>query len=114
VAALVVAMIVVYVSVQLGRRSVAALLDSAPPGLAAKIERAVRAVPGVLDCHRVRVRTAGPQLFVDIHVVMDGALSLEETHALSSQIEEIIAGVAPGADVMVHAEPPSEAQPRSE
>ncbi|HVO71227.1 MAG TPA: cation diffusion facilitator family transporter, partial [Aggregatilineaceae bacterium] len=90
VAALVVAMIVVYVSVQLGRRSVAALLDSAPPGLAAKIERAVRAVPGVLDCHRVRVRTAGPQLFVDIHVVMDGALSLEETHALSSQIEEII------------------------
>jgi cation diffusion facilitator family transporter len=114
VAALVVAVIVIYVSIQLGRRSVAALLDSAPPGLAAKIERAVRAVPGVLDRHRVRVRTAGPQLFVDIHVVMDGALSLEATHTLSNQIEEIIAGVAPGADVTVHAEPPSEAQPQSE
>jgi divalent metal cation (Fe/Co/Zn/Cd) transporter len=101
------------VSIPLGRRSVSALLDSAPPGLSAEIERAVKAVPGVLDCHRLRVRTAGPQLFVDVHVVMDGTLPLEAAHALSSQIEDVIAHVAPGADVTVHAEPPSEAQPQS-
>jgi len=112
VAALVVALIVIVVSFRLGRRSVSALLDSAPPGLAAEIERAVRAVPGVLDCHQLRVRTAGPQLFVDVHVVMEGTLPLEAADRLDSQIEENIRRVAPGADVTVHAEPPSEAQPQ--
>lgn len=108
VAALVVAVIVIYVSVQLGRRSVSALLDTAPDGLADQVERATEAVPGVLDCHQVRVRTAGPQMFIDIHIATDGGQSLEQAHALSSAVEQAVKQVAPGADVTVHVEPESE------
>lgn len=105
VAALIVALIVIVVSYQLGRRSISALLDAAPDGLAENIERTVEAIPGVLDCHRVRVRTAGPQTFVDIHVVMDGTLPLEKAHQLTEQIEKAVQQIASGADVTVHPEP---------
>jgi cation diffusion facilitator family transporter len=54
VAALGVALIVIYVSIELGVRTIHGLLDQAPKGLAEEIEKAVEAIPGVLDCHQVR------------------------------------------------------------
>lgn len=105
VAALIVALIVIVVSFQLGKRSVAALLDTAPEGLAERIKRTTEAIPGVADCHQVRVRPSGPHLFIDIHAVMDGNLPLDDAHALTEAIEEAIQELAPDADVTVHPEP---------
>jgi cation diffusion facilitator family transporter len=105
VAALGVALIVIVVSLQLGRRAVEALLDTAPTGLAAQIESTVEALPEVAACHQVRVRSSGPQLFVDVHAVMDSKQSLDDAHALTEVIEDIIRELAPGADVTVHPEP---------
>ena len=105
VAALGVSMIVVWVSVQLGRRTVDALLDAAPPGLERRIAEAVEAVPGVRGCHNIRLRPSGPVLFVDLHVLADGRWSLEQAHELTETIEAAIHGVAPGADITVHEEP---------
>jgi cation diffusion facilitator family transporter len=105
VAALGVSAIVVFVCVRLGRRTVDALLDSAPAGLQQRIAETVEAVPGVLGCHNVRIRPSGPELFVDLHVMADGGLSLAEAHELTEAIEMAIHGVAPGSDVTVHAEP---------
>jgi cation diffusion facilitator family transporter len=104
-AALVVALIVILVSVRLGKRTVAALLDTAPPGLVDQIRQTVRAVPGVEGCHQIRVRTSGPRLFADIHVIMDGSLSLDAVHALTEQIEQAIHRINPEIDITVHAEP---------
>jgi cation diffusion facilitator family transporter len=105
VAALMVAMIVVWVSLRLGGRTVQELLDRAPDGMSEKIKQAVEAMPGVEDCHNVRIRPSGPQLFVDIHVTVDGAQPLAQAHDLTERIEEEIRRVAPGADVTVHPEP---------
>ncbi len=105
VAALGVAVIVIYVSAQLGIRTVRGLLDTAPQGLTEKIFQAVESVPGVVNCHDLRVRTSGPYLFVDAHVLMDGSRSLESAHVLTEVIEAKIRTVAPGADITIHAEP---------
>jgi len=105
IAALGVSAIVVWVSIQLGRRTVDALLDTAPAGLDGRIAEAVEAVPGVCGCHNIRIRPSGPALFIDLHVVADGALSLAQAHVLTEVIEAAIHSVAPGADVTVHAEP---------
>jgi cation diffusion facilitator family transporter len=105
IAAILVGLIVVYVSVQLGIRTVQALLDVAPSGLEKEIKSAVEVVPGVADCHKVRVRYSGPQLFVDIHVLVDGNKTLEEAHDLTEEIERVIQRVVPNADVTVHPEP---------
>jgi len=105
VAALGVALIVVWVSVQLGWRTVHALLDGAPPGMAEEITTAVESVPGVVDCHQVRLRRSGPYLFADMHVLVDGRLPLQEAHAITDVVEDMVQGIAPNADVTVHAEP---------
>jgi len=105
VAALVVACIVIYVSVQLGRRTVRGLLDSAPQGLNEKIKLAVESIPGITDCHQIRIRTSGPGLFIDIHILVDPNVSLEEAHRLTEQAEEAIRKLVPGSDITIHPEP---------
>jgi cation diffusion facilitator family transporter len=105
VAALGVSGIVVWVSWRLGRRTVDALIDSAPAGMEERILSAVGAVPGVHDCHNIRARYSGPDLFIDLHVLVDGNQTLFEAHALTEVIEDVIRGVVPNADVTVHPEP---------
>jgi len=105
VAAIVVGFIVVYISVKLGMSTVQALLDVAPSGIERKIISAVEVLPGVADCHNVRVRYSGPQLFVDIHVLVDGNQTLMQAHNLTDEIERTIQKLIPNADVTVHPEP---------
>ena len=105
VAALGVSALVVWVSVQLGRRSIDALMDHAPHGLEERIGAIVGAVPGVLDCHNLRIRYSGPRLFVDLHVLVDGAQTLAQAHRLTDTVEAAIQEMIPEADVTVHPEP---------
>jgi cation diffusion facilitator family transporter len=105
VAALLVSAIVVWVGLQLGRRTIDGLLDSAPAGMECRIARTVEAVPGVRNCHQVRVRYSGAILFVDLHVLVDGNQTLTEAHNLADTIETALHEIAPEADVTVHPEP---------
>lgn len=105
VAALAVAAVVVWVSVSLGRRTVDALLDSAPEGMEQRIAAVVSAVEGVHDCHKVRLRYSGSMLFIDLHVLVDGGQTLTQAHQLTEAIEAAIQGIAPRCDVTVHPEP---------
>ena len=104
-AAMGVSVIVMWISWQLGRRTVDALLDSAPAGMEERILAAVEAVPGVSNCHNIRARYSGPALFIDLHVLVDGNQTLFEAHALTEVIEGVIQEIVPGADVTVHPEP---------
>jgi cation diffusion facilitator family transporter len=107
VAAMMVALIVIVVSGKLGWRTIRALLDTAPAGMAENVTRAVEEVEGVLDCHRVRIRPSGPQYFVDFHVTMDGSRTLEATHALVEVVEARVRDLVPDSDVSVHVDPVS-------
>jgi len=110
VAALIVALIVIYVSIRLGHRTINALLDAAPEGLEQKIISAVEFLPGVMDCHNVRMRYIGSNLFIDIHVLMNGDQTLKQAHKLTEVIEDTIQKIIPNADVVVHPEPLLEAK----
>lgn len=105
VAALLVATIVIWVSLRLGLRTIQTLLDVAPSGVEKRIIQAVECIPGVSDCHHVRLRSSGPQLFIDIHVLVDGNQSLKDAHDLTEEIERTIQQFLPNADVTVHPEP---------
>ena len=104
-AGLVVAAIVVWVSLKLGVRASQALMDASPEGVADTIKARVEAIPMVYDCHAVRVRHSGPHYFVDLHITLDGQLSLQTAHALTEEVERAVEGILPGADVTVHPEP---------
>jgi len=112
-AALGVALIVIGISFQLGKRTIQALLDTAPQGLSESIRHEVERVPEVIDCHHVRIRSSGPLYFIDVHITVDGELSLQYVHDMTELIEARIAAVVVHqADITVHPEPaPSPANP---
>ena len=105
VAALLVAVIILTVTGKLTLRSVQALLDAAPDGLEQKIRDTAMTVPGIADCHQVRMRYVGARLFADIHVLVDGNQTMREAHALTEQVELAIQTAIGESDVTVHAEP---------
>jgi cation diffusion facilitator family transporter len=106
-AGLVVAGIVVWVSLKLGLRSIQALIDASPEGVAERIKARVEAMPMVFDCHAIRVRHSGPHFFVDLHITLDGQLSLQTAHDLTEKVERAVEEILPEADVTVHPEPGS-------
>jgi cation diffusion facilitator family transporter len=105
IAALVVAIIVIYISGELGWRTVSALVDTAPKGLADKIEKVAARVPGVVDAHAIRIRPSGAHTFIDMHVTMNGNVTLKDAHAATVAIEDAILKEISPADVTVHVEP---------
>ncbi len=112
IAALAVAVIVIFVAGQLGVRSVQALMDAAPRNDAYdQILAQVGKMEKVADVHAVRIRPSGAGWFVDLHVVMDGGLSLAESHSVTERIEQKVQGILPNSDVTVHVEPLENAAP---
>jgi cation diffusion facilitator family transporter len=105
VAAMFVAAIVIYVSAKLGRTTVHGILDHAPAGLRESIKQAVEEIPGIHDCHAIRVRTSGAGLFVDMHVNLDPQIPLRRAHELTELAADAVKHIVPEADVTVHAEP---------
>ncbi len=104
IAALVVAAIVIWVGSRLGKRTLEALLDTAPEGLQERVTKEVQELEGVLSTERVRVRRAGNQHFVDVTISVPRSASFEQVHAISDAVERRVGQIVP-ADVMVHMEP---------
>src|SRR5947199_235234 len=65
-AAIIVAVFIVIAGWRLGRRTIETLTDTAPEGAATRISAIARSVPGVVAIDRVRARSVGPTLFVDL------------------------------------------------
>ena len=105
VAALGVAMIVVWVSLRLGKKSVDDLLDRVPEDLRQKVASAAAGVPGVEQVKQVRVRRSGPKIFADVTLTVDQTAPFEGAHEIASQAETAVRVLLPEADVVVHVEP---------
>lgn len=105
VAALGVALIVIYVSLQLGQRTVSVLLDAAPPGLAERIAAEASQAPGVQSIGPVRVRQAGASIFVDLTVNVGRSASLEEAHQIATAVDDRVSKLVHRGDVVVHVDP---------
>jgi cation diffusion facilitator family transporter len=110
VAALFVALIVIFVSWQLGKRAVDALIDRAPQGLAEQVIASVTKVEGVRQVLQTRVRGSGNQIFVDLNIAIPRHLSFEESHAVTEKVKNTVNAIAPSADVVVHTVPIAEAE----
>jgi len=111
IAALIVALIVIYISTELGWRTISALLDTAPRGLADKVEKVAASVNGVVDAHAIRIRPSGAHTFIDMHITMNGNCTLNEAHAATEVIENAIHAIILPADITVHVEPAKMLEP---
>jgi cation diffusion facilitator family transporter len=105
VAALVVAGIIVYIGARLGKKTVDALVDAAPAGTSATIDRAISGVPGVLNHSTIRVRGSGSQLFIDLGLVLRSNIPLEHAQAVEHAVESKVRALFPAADIIIHSAP---------
>jgi cation diffusion facilitator family transporter len=105
VAALVVAMLVCIAGWRLTKRTIDTLTDAAPAGAAERITRAAARVSGVVAVERVRARSDGEILFVDVGVAVSRMLPLDRVSALKDRVTAAIGADMPGAEVTVTTEP---------
>ena len=66
-----------------------------------------RSTPGVHGAHDLRTRSAGADWFVQLHLELDGQISLEQAHRHCDAVEQAIKAAYPQAQVLLHADPPS-------
>ncbi|MDX6485336.1 MAG: hypothetical protein QOF43_489, partial [Gaiellaceae bacterium] len=71
-----------------------------------RAQLAAMAVPSVREIHNVRVVEVGPSTQISLHLKLPGGLSLDQAHAIASQVEKAISDAVPEADsVHIHLEP---------
>lgn len=104
-AALAVALFVLLAGWRLGRRTVETLTDTAPEGAAQKVTKAAGRVPGIVSVDRVRARTAGGVMFVDVAATVSRTLPLDRVAAIKQRMEEAIREALPQAEITATIEP---------
>lgn len=104
-AALLVAMLVIWVSVQLGRRALDALLDKTPKDSLEKITNTLNQIEGLKYYHDIRIRTSGADTFIDLNIHVDEKMTVKEAHDITEEIEARIQEVIPRSTVHIHQEP---------
>ena len=94
------------------RESVIGLMDVAVDGesLARIREIIARAAEGAIEAHDIRTRQAGKMVFVDFHLVVPGAMSVENAHAICDSIEAQLREAVPHAQITIHVEPETKAK----
>ncbi len=71
-----------------------------------KVRIISKKVDGVIDTEKCNVRKTGMHYFVDLHVIVNGQISVKEGHGIAHRIKEKVQEELPEiADVLVHVEP---------
>ncbi len=71
-----------------------------------EISKLAESVNGVYSIHRLRSRRLGTGWFVDLHVMVDGDLSVREGHDIATAVQHLLLERGPDiSDVTVHVEP---------
>jgi cation diffusion facilitator family transporter len=92
---------------QLIRESISGLMDSAVPEEDLRsIERAIETHLGeAIEAHDLRTRHAGRMTFVDFHLVVDGSMTVDASHAICDRLEVAIREHHPDSLISIHVEP---------
>ena len=69
------------------------------------IEQEIRAVPGVMGVHDLRTRRTGDMILVDVHLEIDGDLSVREGHAIADEVHKRVMERHPVLNVLTHVDP---------
>ncbi len=113
VGALFVSLLILYAASKILFTGFGELIDAgAPMELCERIKAIALQNPSVHQVHGIRTRYTGSSLQVDLHVVVDGAMTVYESHQVAEDIEGRILNEGPDVvDVLAHIEPLESAHP---
>lgn len=106
-AALVAAGVIMINGYTILRPALGEMLDRTPDtGIVTEVRRLAMSVPGVLGTHKCYVRKLGLDFFVDLDLQVDGQMTVEVSHQLAHQVQNVIRSELPLiTKVLVHVEP---------
>lgn len=101
-----IALWILYSAYHVAQKSIVQLMDRELPDEArARIRQIALAQAGVRAVHDLKTREAGPTAFIQIHLEMDGAMTLMQSHGIADAVEAEILKSFPRAEIIVHQDP---------
>jgi cation diffusion facilitator family transporter len=104
-AAIAVAVMIALLGLRMARSTIETLLDQAPEGVSEKAAVALRAVPGVVDIERLRVRMVGPTHFIDAIVQVPRTYPIDRVDEIKRKAQEAVTKALGEADLTFTAVP---------
>ncbi len=105
---------IIYSAAKLARLSLVQLMDrELPDDEREKIREIALSHPEVAAAHDLRTRVAGPTAFIQIHIEMNGGMSLLRAHEVSDDVEMRLRAVYPNAEIIIHQDPEGVEEARS-
>ena len=107
IAAIVVAALIIKVAIELCHNALAELLEKS---LSKEVEEEILAIisstPNVYKPHNLRTRRIGSNIAIEVHIRVDGSMSVDASHEISRQIERALRNrFGEQTAVAIHIEP---------
>ncbi|HKX09088.1 MAG TPA: cation diffusion facilitator family transporter [Stellaceae bacterium] len=97
---------IIYGAWQVAQKALVQLMDhELPDADRARIRAIAQAHPEVTAVHDLRTRAAGPTAFIQVHLEMDGGMTLAEAHRVSDEVEAALVKAFPHTEVIIHQDP---------
>ena len=104
---------IIYGAWQVTQKALVQLMDhELPDADRARIRALAQAHPQVTAVHDLRTRAAGPTAFIQVHLEMDGGMTLAEAHRVSDEVEAALLQAFPHTEVIIHQDPAGIEEPR--
>jgi cation diffusion facilitator family transporter len=105
--AIAVAFMVLRLGIGLVYKSGSGLMDESCPETEEKIMKLMdRHKSQFVDYHNLKTRRSGDRVFAELHLSLDGSLSVKEAHDFTDHLEWDVENEIPGVDLTIHVEPP--------
>lgn len=68
--------------------------------------------PEIRAVHDLRTRSSGLEVFIQVHLEMDGGMTLQRSHEIADDVERNILHEFPNAEIIIHQDPAGIEEPR--
>lgn len=111
-ASLAVAILILHICWELGRKSINNLMDKTDGEAARTVRRTMAENMPAYPLQKLRVREVGNKAYIEMVVAVPRELHVDTAHDIAEAIEELVSNALPGAETSVHMHP-TEAEPNS-
>lgn len=113
--AIAIAAYIVFGAREIGRDALKLLMDhELPKEERQRIKEIARSQPGVLGMHDLRTRSSGMMTFIQLHLEMDGGITLLKAHEIAEAVMHNLENAFPNAEVIIHEDPEGVMEKRAE
>ncbi|MHC4757649.1 MAG: cation diffusion facilitator family transporter [Planctomycetota bacterium] len=112
IAAIVVGLTIIYVASKIIGRCLSEFAESSvDKKTSEQIKHIISSNPSVRDWHKLRTRTVGREIFLDVHILVDAQLNIATAHEISEKLEQHLHDEIPRpVNIIIHMEPDMEAR----